>query len=113
MEARIKRLYAAAHAGDIGSLKELLEEDQLLLEWAVSTTEANDNPLHIAAVRGYAGFAKEIVHRNRNLAREVNWQGMSPLHLAAVHDHLQVAEELVQVFLILSFLFFCQLKGMI
>lgn len=104
MDTGLKRLYKAAHAGDINALRELLLEDELILERAVSPTVPSDNPLHIAAIRGYAGFAKEIVQRNKNLAREVNWQGLTPLHLAAVHGHIQVAEELIQVFLI-SFFF--------
>lgn len=103
MDSRFKRLYEAAYAGDVCSLKELLEEDNLLLDRVVTTTEVNDNPLHIAATLGHADFARVILWRKPKLALEFNSQHMSPLHLAAAQGHLEVAQELLQVFLVSVF----------
>lgn len=99
INTRIRRLYAAAYAGDISLLRELLEEDKLLLERAITAThEVSDNPLHVASVRGNAEFAKEILQWNPNLALELNGQGLTPLHLAAAHGHRSVVAELLEVF---------------
>jgi ankyrin repeat protein len=100
MDFRLKRLYEGAYANDVHSLNELLEEDNLLLDRVVTTTEVTDNPLHVAAFLGHAGFTKEIIQRKPKLAREFNEQGMSPLHLASAEGHLQVVEVLLEVFLV-------------
>lgn len=102
-DSKLKHLYTAAHAGNIDSLKELLREDELLLDKVVATAEVSDNPLHIAVVRGYSAFAKEILQRKPNLAHELNRQGLSPLHLAVVHGHFLVAKQLLQVLVSLLF----------
>lgn len=106
MDFRLKRLYEAAHAGDVYSLNELLEEDNLLLEMAITTNEVNNNPLHIAATLGYADFVREILRRKPKFAHEFNSQHMSSLHLAAAHGHVDVAQELLQVLIISVFFFY-------
>ncbi|KAJ1690576.1 hypothetical protein LUZ63_014731 [Rhynchospora breviuscula] len=93
MVALQKRLDEASHAGDVSSLKVLLEEDKLLLDRTLN--EERDNPLHIAAFHGHVDFASEILKLKPELAKKVNKEGQSPLHLAAARGHLQVVEKLL------------------
>lgn len=98
MDFRLKCLYEASYVGNVNSLKKLLEEDKLLLDRVITATEVSDNPLHIAAVLGYASFVREIIQRNPMLGHEINAQGMTPLHLAVAKGHVEVASALIEVY---------------
>ncbi|XP_078150025.1 uncharacterized protein LOC144545307 [Carex rostrata] len=96
MDTLFTRLEEASHAGDVNSLKELLQKDKLLLEKLIVKTSVRDNPLHIAAIHGHADFVCEVIHHKSELAKELNSQGLSPLHLAAAHGHVTVVKELLK-----------------
>ncbi|KAJ1695377.1 hypothetical protein LUZ63_012075 [Rhynchospora breviuscula] len=88
-----KLLNEASQAGDVSTLKVLLEEDKLLLDRTLN--EERDNPLHIAAFHGHVDFASEILQLKPELAKNLNKDGQSPLHLAAARGHLQIVEKLL------------------
>ncbi|KAJ3682356.1 hypothetical protein LUZ60_014929 [Juncus effusus] len=96
IDAIFTKLEEASRTGDVDSLNKLLEEDKFLLERVITRTSARDNPLHVAALLGHAGFAAEIISRKPELAKELNGQGLSPLHLAAAHGHLLVVKEFLK-----------------
>ncbi|KAK2651211.1 hypothetical protein Ddye_018700 [Dipteronia dyeriana] len=88
------RLHVAACNGDVGALQELLQEDPLVLSKATMST-SSDSPIHIAAMLGHTDFAKLVMSRNPELARELNQQGHTPIHLASFKGHLQIVTELL------------------
>jgi ankyrin repeat protein len=89
----LKHLDEASNDGDINKLEQLLREDPLLLDRAL--TEVRDNPLHIGALQGHVDFTSEVLRLKPELETKLNGQGQSPLHLAAARGHLQVAQILV------------------
>ncbi|KAJ3688319.1 hypothetical protein LUZ61_017483 [Rhynchospora tenuis] len=93
MDALLKRLDEASYAGDISSLKVLLEEDKLLLDRVL--TEVRDDPLHIAALQGHVDFLSEVLRLKSEMTTRLGRDGLSPLHLAAARGHLQVVEKLL------------------
>ncbi|XP_078149985.1 uncharacterized protein LOC144545269 [Carex rostrata] len=95
METLFTRLEEASHAGDVNSLKELLNQDKHLLEKVNGRTSVGDNPLHIAAMLGHADFVREVIYCKPELVKELNGQGLSPLHLATAHGHVTVVKELL------------------
>ncbi|XP_058112285.1 ankyrin repeat-containing protein BDA1-like [Magnolia sinica] len=86
------KLYEAALMGNVQSLFEILVEDPLILE----RVSVKESPLHTAALLGHVDFAKEILRRKPQLARESNSQGFSPLHLASAKGHLEIVKELLK-----------------
>ncbi|KAJ3682357.1 hypothetical protein LUZ60_014930 [Juncus effusus] len=96
IDAIFTKLEEASRTGDVDSLNNLLEEDKFLLERVITRTSARDNPLHVVALLGHAGFAAEIISRKPELAKELNGQGLSPLHLAAALGHLLVVKEFLK-----------------
>ncbi|KAF3336638.1 Ankyrin repeat-containing protein [Carex littledalei] len=97
MDTLFTRLEEAAKTGDVNLLKELLKNDNLLLEKVIGATSVRDNPLHISAMLGHADFVREVLYLKPELAKELNGEGLSPLHLAAAHDHVTVMKELLKV----------------
>ncbi|KAJ1695378.1 hypothetical protein LUZ63_012076 [Rhynchospora breviuscula] len=93
MDSLLNRLDEASYAGDISSVKVVLQEDRLLLDRVL--TEVRDNPLHIAALHGHVDFASEVLRLKPELATRLNREGLSPLHLAAARGHLQIVEKLL------------------
>ncbi|XP_010263321.1 PREDICTED: ankyrin-1-like [Nelumbo nucifera] len=82
--------------GDTASLCQLLDEDALILD-RVRVGPVAENPLHIASLLGHLDFAKEILRRKPELARERNSEGASPLHLASAKGYVELVQELLKV----------------
>ncbi|XP_078149737.1 ankyrin repeat-containing protein BDA1-like isoform X3 [Carex rostrata] len=96
MDTLFTRLEEASHVGDVNVLKELLNQDKLLLDKVIVRTSVIDNPLHIASMLGHADFVREIIYHKPEIAKELNSQGLSPLHLAAGCGHVTVVKELLK-----------------
>ena len=94
-EGMYLRLEKASHAGDLEELRQLLQEDGLLLH-RPNTLHPADSPLHIAAALGHAHFVKEILARKPECALGFNTQGLTALHLACANGHSLVVRELLQ-----------------
>ncbi|KAK6941324.1 PGG domain [Dillenia turbinata] len=91
-----KRLFEASLSGRVESLRELMEEDRLILA-RVSVTCFDESPLHIAAMLGHAEFGKTIVLYKPDMVTDLNLQGRTPLHLAAALGHVELVKMLVSV----------------
>ncbi|KAI3969146.1 hypothetical protein MKW92_029445 [Papaver armeniacum] len=89
------KLYEASLRGDVTSLTELLKEDPLILERAI-TGYGNETPLHISAMCGHVEFAAKILMLKPELASEVDSKGLSPLHLASLRKNVDMVRLLVQ-----------------
>ncbi|KAK9131328.1 hypothetical protein Sjap_011815 [Stephania japonica] len=89
-----KALFEASLEGNVFALNELLGEDPLVLERAI--TSSSETPLHIAAMLGHVGFAREILSRKPELALELDSEGYSPLHLASARKNFEMVRELVR-----------------
>ncbi|KAK4401243.1 hypothetical protein Sango_1230400 [Sesamum angolense] len=97
-EVAEKKLYDAAAKGDAQALRDLLDQDPLLLD-RVSFTCSNKTPLHVAAMHGHLPIVQEILNQNRLLAEELDSQKSSALHIASAkghESHVQVLAGLVQ-----------------
>ncbi|XP_010050414.2 ankyrin repeat-containing protein BDA1 [Eucalyptus grandis] len=89
-------LYKAAREGNVHSLLELLEKDELLLD-RIMTGNHIETPLHIAAMLGHLNFVKEVLTRKAEMASEQDFQSSTPLHRAAARGYLNIVESLVSV----------------
>ncbi|PON71737.1 Transmembrane protein [Parasponia andersonii] len=99
MERTFSLLYEAAQEGNVTILRELLEQDRLILDRiiVINNNGFSETPLHVAAMLGHADFVKEILNRKPELAKEVDTWGSTPLHLAAAKGHLETVKVLVSV----------------
>ncbi|CAN6353049.1 unnamed protein product [Urochloa humidicola] len=86
-------LYRAATRGDVATLKRLVEADASILD---SKTPQLNTALHLAALQGYADFAREVLNVKEELLVATNGDGDTPLHLAARHGEQAVAELFVR-----------------
>ncbi|XP_031103233.1 ankyrin repeat-containing protein ITN1-like [Ipomoea triloba] len=89
-----RRVYEAAINGDVRALRELLQEDKLILD-RVTLNCFQETPLHIAVMRGHVEFAGELLRRNSQLAAELDSRNSSPLHMAAVRGDLEMVKLLL------------------
>ncbi|OWM84127.1 hypothetical protein CDL15_Pgr009374 [Punica granatum] len=87
-------LHDAAVEGNVPLLLRLLEEDRLALH-RVASGSLNETPLHVAAMLGHLEFVEEILTRNPEMARELDFRRSSPLHLAAAKGHTEVVKLLL------------------
>ncbi|KAM7515692.1 hypothetical protein LguiA_005275 [Lonicera macranthoides] len=92
---REKRLYEASLKGDIQSLTELMQEDELILEHRVPITCFNETPLHVAAMKGHVNFARAILQEKPDMVTELDSRGRSALHLASANGHVEIVKFLV------------------
>nr|GMD47944.1 ankyrin repeat-containing protein At3g12360-like [Ipomoea batatas] len=88
-----RRVYEAAINGDVKALRELLQEDKLILDRV--TLNFHETPLHIAVMRGHVDFAGELLGRTSQLAAELDSRNSSPLHMAAVGGDLEMVKLLL------------------
>ncbi|KAI3914081.1 hypothetical protein MKW92_040145 [Papaver armeniacum] len=91
-----RRLYEASIGGNLASLMELLQEDQLVLDKAFAVSFNTESPLHIAVMRGHIEFAREVVKIKPEFASELDSQGFSPLHLACTAKNINMVKVLLE-----------------
>ncbi|KAI5320140.1 hypothetical protein L3X38_039848 [Prunus dulcis] len=91
-----KKLLDAAMEGNIAMLKELIQQDPLVLDRSLVSC-VSETPLHIASMLGHLGFVKELLSHKPELASELDSRGSTPLHLAAAKGHSEIVKELVLV----------------
>ncbi|KAF8400553.1 hypothetical protein HHK36_013852 [Tetracentron sinense] len=89
-----RRLYEASLSGNVLSLNELMEKNELILD-KISVTCFDETPLHVAAMRGHVDFAKAILSRKPKLATELDSDGYSPLHLASAEGYVDIVRDLL------------------
>ncbi|XP_047309530.1 ankyrin repeat-containing protein BDA1-like [Impatiens glandulifera] len=90
-----RRLFEAAWGGDLIVLKRLANEDPRIIH--SSSLIGNDNPLHIACMTSHLGFVKELIKLKRNLAYDLNADGLSPLHISAANGDFNILKELLSI----------------
>ncbi|XVE56457.1 hypothetical protein DITRI_Ditri04bG0011400 [Diplodiscus trichospermus] len=89
------RLFQSAWTGNIDDFHKLLTENPLVLH--TISLYSSENPLHIAAAAGHAGFVRDVLRLRPEFAKEVNKDGFSPLHMAAANGNIEVVRELLNV----------------
>lgn len=89
-----KRLSEASLQGKVELLKQILEEDPLILDKIIVSC-ISQTPLHTASMLGHLNFAKELLNQKPELAAELDSNGCSPLHLAAAKGHVDIVKELL------------------
>ncbi|KAL1569034.1 ankyrin repeat-containing protein NPR4-like isoform X2 [Salvia divinorum] len=94
-EAAEKKLEEAASKGDITTLKEVLQQDPILIHQL--SFPYSRNLLHIATMSEQEAIVEEITTRNPQLARNPDSQKSSPLHMAAAQGNLGIAGRLIMV----------------
>ena len=88
------RLVDAALTGNVEALRNLIEENPLLLSDS-ALVSPHENPLHVATKAGQLGFVREIVRRKPELVKESNREGFRPLDIASGLGHQEIVKELV------------------
>ncbi|KAF8401043.1 hypothetical protein HHK36_014346 [Tetracentron sinense] len=91
-----RRLYEASLHGNVASLRELMQEDELILD-RVSVTCFDETPLHIAAMRGHVDFTRALLRFKPKLAAELDYRRCSPLHLASAEGYVVIVRELLSI----------------
>ncbi|XVE68679.1 hypothetical protein DITRI_Ditri09bG0088000 [Diplodiscus trichospermus] len=93
----MNKLRQAAQAGDIYELyNALLEEEEDVLS-RIDEAEHVETPLHIAASRGHADFAKAIMYLKPSCGRKLDRNICSPMQLALQNGHREVVLDLLAV----------------
>ncbi|KAK0570780.1 hypothetical protein LWI29_006415 [Acer saccharum] len=91
-------LYEAALEGSVPALLELLQQDRLILDKVDMKNSSSESPLHVAALLGHVDFAKVILSRKPELAREVDSsRRFSPLHLSSQKGYVEMVKVLIKV----------------
>ncbi|XP_047971573.1 ankyrin repeat-containing protein NPR4-like isoform X2 [Salvia hispanica] len=90
-----KKLEEAASKGDITTLRELLQQDPILIHQL--SFPYSRNLLHIATMSEQEAIVEEITRRYPQLARNPDSQKSSPLHMAAARGSLGIAARLITV----------------
>ncbi|KAM7497923.1 hypothetical protein LguiA_022337 [Lonicera macranthoides] len=89
-------LLEASMSGDIDTLKTLIQNDQLILD-RVLATSFNENPLHVATLRGHLDFVRILLIHKREFANALDAFRRSPLHLASGGGYTEIARELIKI----------------
>ncbi|CAL9017480.1 unnamed protein product [Prunus brigantina] len=93
------RLYKSAKSGDVCFLKQLLNNDPMLL---YQLTPRENTALHIAVQFGHKNVTAEIYSRCRSLLTQPNLDGDTPLHVAARVGRFSIVNYLVRETLSMS-----------
>ncbi|KAL6283859.1 hypothetical protein ACE6H2_014788 [Prunus campanulata] len=93
------RLYKSAESGDVCFLKQLLNDDPMLL---YQLTPRENTALHIAVQFGHKNVTAEIYSRCRSLLTQPNLDGDTPLHVAARVGRFSIVNYLVRETLSMS-----------
>ncbi|XP_045826560.1 ankyrin repeat-containing protein BDA1-like isoform X1 [Trifolium pratense] len=91
-----EQLKAAAEAGNIDLLYEVIKDDPYILE-RIDLIPFVDTPLHIASSMGHLRFATEIMRLKPSFALKLNEQGFSPIHLAMQNSHKTMVSRFVNI----------------
>lgn len=97
MERVTSLLYNAAVEGSVTDLLELLQQGRLILDRLTALNGITETPLHVAALLGHTAFAKEVLNRKPQLAKEMDSQRSSPLHLAYAKGYVEIVKLLLVV----------------
>ncbi|KAM7503241.1 hypothetical protein LguiB_002145 [Lonicera macranthoides] len=89
-------LLEASMSGNTDTLETLIQNDRLILD-RVLATSFNENPLHIAALRGHLDFVRILLYHKRELANALDDFRRSPLHLASGGGYIEIVHELIKV----------------
>ncbi|KAM7497911.1 hypothetical protein LguiA_022325 [Lonicera macranthoides] len=89
-------LFEASMSGNIDTLETLIQNDQLILD-RVLATSFNENPLHIASLRGHLDFVRTVLIHKRELANALDALRRSPLHLASGGGYTEIVRELIKI----------------
>ncbi|KAM7497916.1 hypothetical protein LguiA_022330 [Lonicera macranthoides] len=89
-------LFEASMSGNIDTLETLIQNDQLILD-RVLATSFNENPLHIASLRGHLDFVRTVLIHKRQLANALDALRRSPLHLASGGGYTEIVHELIKI----------------
>ncbi|XP_062098809.1 ankyrin repeat-containing protein NPR4-like [Humulus lupulus] len=96
MERVFSLLYKAAREGNVTTLRQLLEQDSLILDRLIINNNGfSETPLHVAAMLGHADFVQEIITHKLELAKELDIWRSTPLHLAVAKGHLETVRVLL------------------
>ncbi|KAM7503237.1 hypothetical protein LguiB_002141 [Lonicera macranthoides] len=82
-------------SGNIDTLKTLIQNDQLIPD-RVLATSFNENPLHVAALRGHLDFVRILLIHKREFANALDAFRRSPLHLASDGGYIEIVCELIK-----------------
>ncbi|CAB4308126.1 unnamed protein product [Prunus armeniaca] len=93
------RLYKSAKSGDVCFLKQLLNDDPMLL---YQLTPRENTALHIAVQFGHKNVTAEIYSRCMSLVTQPNLDGDTPLHVAARVGCFSIVNYLVRETLSMS-----------
>ncbi|KAI3893169.1 hypothetical protein MKX03_020194 [Papaver bracteatum] len=88
-------LYEASLRGDVKLLNKLLIKDPLL-SLEKKFTSQKRTALHIAAMCGHVKFARELLKKKRDLAKEKDSYGFTPLHLASARQCPSMVKQLLE-----------------
>uniref|UniRef100_A0A803NBY3 PGG domain-containing protein n=1 Tax=Chenopodium quinoa TaxID=63459 RepID=A0A803NBY3_CHEQI len=98
LELLTTRLYDAALTGDVPSLRNLLQQDPLILDRCIieKSSRFMQSPLHVAVNLGYLEFTTEVLNRKPELAEELDQlKRWSPLHMASAKGYLEIVSVLL------------------
>jgi ankyrin repeat protein len=95
-KTNLDKLNAAAEAGNIDMLYEVIQVDSSILE-IIDSNQFVETPLHIYASRGHLRFAIEVMNLKPSFALKLNQQGFSPVHLAMQTDQKRMVSRFVDI----------------
>ncbi|KAH7860769.1 hypothetical protein Vadar_017765 [Vaccinium darrowii] len=86
----------AAMRGDVGSLKEIIANDEYILDKVLVGGFKGKNPLHVAISTGQREFALELLRTKPELAEVLDTELGTALHIASSKGHVEIVEHLVE-----------------
>ncbi|KAM7503231.1 hypothetical protein LguiB_002135 [Lonicera macranthoides] len=92
----MENVLKASMSGNTDILETLIQNDPLILD-RVLATSFNENPLHIAALRGHLDFVRILLIHKRELVNALDAFRRSPLHLASSGGYTEIVSELIKI----------------